>query len=259
MKSPFPGMDPYLEDSDLWRDVHLTVIIAMRGALNSVLPQGYSALADRYVWIHEPDAEGRTRVVQPDAAVVEDGESASRRASVAIAAPQQVVLPATRREGNKYLKILDAKSRRLITVVELLSPTNKKPGPDRDAYLMKRIDYLTAGVNLVEIDLLRAGQRIPLGDPLPGGFDYYALVCRAREMPKADVWPFTVRDPIPIIPIPLAEKDADVPMDLRACLDWAYDQARYERDIDYSKPPVPPLSPADSQWGKSLLEKQVGS
>jgi hypothetical protein len=123
-------MDPYLEEPDLWPDVQLTLIIAMRGALNAVLPEGYSALADRHVWIHEPDGEGRTRVVQPAAVVVEDGQSQSRGAGEAIAAPKQVILPASRRKGNKYLKILDAESRCLITVVELLSPTNKKAGPD---------------------------------------------------------------------------------------------------------------------------------
>lgn len=253
MKSPFPGMDPYLEESNLWRDVHLTLIIAMRGALNAALPKGYSALADRYVWIHEPDAGSRTRVVQPDAIVVEESPRAAGSAGATISAPQQIILPATRREGNKYLKILDAQSRRLVTVIELLSPTNKKPGPDRDAYVMKRIDYLTAGVNLVEIDLHRAGERIPLGEPLPAGFNYYALVCRAREMPKAGVWPFTIRDPIPAIPIPLAGKDADVVLDLAACLEWSYDQGRYERAIDYTQPPDPPLAPADVEWARQLL------
>ena len=193
--------------------------------LNAVLPEGYAALADRYVWIHEPDAEGRTRVVQPDAFVVDDGQTKAGSSGATVAAPQQVVLPATRREGNKYLKILDSKSRRLITVIELLSPANKRPGPDREAYLTKRIDYLTAGVNLVEIDLLRAGQRIPIGEPLPQGFDYYALVCRVREMPKAGVWPFTMRDSIPIIPVPLAGSDSDISLDLRLALTWRMSRA----------------------------------
>src|SRR5205085_10931213 len=130
---------------------------------NARLPTNYVARADKYVWIHEPDAASRTRV-RPDAYIVKHSDRPAPQAPAAVAAPTTVVLPAARREGNKYLKILDAKSRRLITVVELLSPANKRPGPDRDDYLTKRIDYLTAGVNLVEIDLLRAGERLPIGE-----------------------------------------------------------------------------------------------
>lgn len=108
----------------------------------------------------------------------------------------------------------------------------------------------------MEIDLLRAGQRIPLGRPLPKGFDYYVLVCRAREMPNAGVWPFTVREQFPKFPIPLGPSDADVTIDLRACLDWAYEQARYERDIDYAQPPIPPLAQTDAAWATELLAQR---
>jgi len=248
-------MDPYLEEPNLWSDVHLTLIIAMRGALNAALPQGYVAAADKYVWIHEPDADARTRVVKPDTFIVKNHETTDAVTPATVSASTMVVLPAIRREGNKYLKIMDAKSRRLVTVVELLSPSNKQPGPDRDDYLTKRMDYLTAGVNLVEIDLHRTGQRLPLAEPQPAGFDYYALVCRAAKMPNAEIWPFTVRDPIPVIPIPLGPNEADVPLDLRPCLEWAYQQGKYGEEVDYTQPPDPPLAPADAVWAKSLLEK----
>jgi Protein of unknown function (DUF4058) len=255
MKSPFPGMDPYLEEPNLWSDVHTTLIIAIKGALNAELPESYVASADKYVWIHEPDAGARTRVIRPDAFIVKHDDAAGPGAPLVTAAPTTIILPATRREGNKYLKIVDVRSRRLITVVELLSPANKRPGPDREDYLTKRIDYLTAGVNLVEIDLLRAGVRLPLDEALPLGFDYYALVCRASQMPAAGVWSFTVRDPIPIIPIPLSPADSDVPLDLRPCLDWAYHQGKYWKEVDYSRPPDPSLSEADAVWAKTLLEQ----
>jgi len=252
MKSPFPGMDPYLEDSNLWQDVHLSLIIAIRAQLNARLPANYVARADKYVWIHEPDAAARTRV-RPDAYIVRHADSEAPEAASMMAAPATVVMPAAQREGNKYLKILDAKSRQLITVIELLSPANKRPGADRDDYLTKRIDYLTAGVNLVEIDLLRAGERIPVGEPLPQGFDYYALVCRALEMPKAGVWPFTVRDSMPVVAIPLLPSDSDVRLELRPCLDVAYEQGEYHLDIDYTQPPLPPLSSSDAEWSRQLL------
>jgi hypothetical protein len=248
-------MDPYLEEPNLWSDVHLTLIIAMRGALNAQMPQGFVASADKYVWIHEPDADARTRVVRPDGFIVQHDENVPANPSPTItSAPAMIVIPAARREGNKYLKIRDARTRRLVTVIEMLSPANKEPGPDREAYLTKRIDYLTAGVNLVEIDLLRAGLRLPLGEAVPEHFDYYALVCRANEMPAAGFWPFTVRDSFPKIPIPLTPNESDVLLDLKPCLDWAFQQGRYEVDINYSVPAIPPLSPADAAWAKELTE-----
>lgn len=257
MTTPFPGMDPYLEEPNLWSDVHLSLIIAMRGALNATLPKGYIAAADKYVWIHEPDADARTRLIKPDAFIVRSREQTGVIAPAEVTSPTKVVLPAIRREGNKYLKIVDAKSRRLITVVELLSPSNKEPGPDREDYLTKRMDYITAGVNLVEIDLHRAGHRLPLAEPQPTGFDYYALVCRPAQMPSAEIWPFTVRDPFPVIPIPLGPKEPDVPLDLRPCMELAYQQGRYSEEVDYTRPPVPPLSEADAAWARELLEGKV--
>jgi len=258
MKSPFPGMDPFLEEPNLWPDVHLSLVIAIRAQLNSKLPANYAAWADKYVWIHEPDATVRTRV-RPDTFIVKHENGTAPQATVVVAAPATIVLPAAQHEGNKYLKIVDAKSRRLVTVIELLSPANKKAGPDREDYLTKRIDYLTAGVNFVEVDLLRAGERLPLGESLPIGFDYYAMVCRANQMPTAGFWPFTVRDPIPQIPIPLAVGDPDVLLDLRPCLDVAYEQGKYEIEIDYTAPPDPPLSGSDSVWSRGVLEKFAGS
>ncbi len=255
MTSPFPGMDPYLEEPNLWSDVHLTLIIAMRAALNSVLPPGYRAAADRYIWIHEPDAGERKRVA-PDVFVVESSKelAGTRGAGLAVTpASAAVIFPAIKREGNKYLKIVEAKTRRLISVIELLSPINKKAGPDREAYLTKRVDYLMAGVNLVEIDLLRAGQRISIGHEFPEIADYYALVCRANQMPRGEVWFFGVRDELPKIPIPLLPGSPECTLCLRECLDRAFEEGRYDEDIDYHQPAIPPLSPADAEWAKQLI------
>jgi Protein of unknown function (DUF4058) len=246
-------MDPYLEEPNLWSDVHLTLIIAMRAALNAVLPTGYRAAADRYIWIHEPDADERKRVA-PDVFIVESEKESARPGTAGVATPASaaVIFPAVKREGNKYLKIVEAKTHRLISVIELLSPTNKKAGPDREAYLTKRVDYLTAGVNLIEIDLLRSGQRIPIGYEFPANADYYALVCRADQMPRGDVWFFGVRDELPRIPIPLMPGIPDCILCLRDCLDRAFEEGRYDEDINYNEPAVPPLSAADAEWAKQL-------
>ncbi len=132
MPSPFPGMDPYLEQPAIWSDLHLTLIIAMRADLNAHLPAGYLATADRHVWI-EP-------------------------------------------KFTPYLKTVGTQDRRVVTVVEMLSPANKTPGKDRNAYLAKREEYLAANVNLVEINLLRASKTPPLGKPLATKGAYYYLV-----------------------------------------------------------------------------------
>src|SRR3954447_14095748 len=105
MKSPFPGMDPYLEEPSLWPDVHLTLIIAMRAVLNTSMPPGYAASADRYVWIHEPEATERTRAIRPDVDIVKERDEDSTATATVISAPRTVVLPIVRHEGNKYLKI----------------------------------------------------------------------------------------------------------------------------------------------------------
>ena len=250
-------MDPYLESPDIWRDCHLTLVIAMRAQLNAALPKQYFAAADRYVWIHEPEAEHRTRIVAPDVYVVErEGDRPLEASASATVSPAtaSVVLPAVQREGNKFLKIVEARTRRLVTVIELLSPANKRPGPDRDAYLTKRIDYLTAGVNVVEIDLLRGGERLPLGRPFPGSAHYYVLVARAAHWPQADAWFFSVRDAFPIVPIPLLPNDADCSLNLRECLDRAFDEGRYSDELDYHVPAQPPLSAEDAAWAGELTQ-----
>jgi Protein of unknown function (DUF4058) len=247
-------MDPYLEEPALWPDVHLTLIIAMRAEPNAHLPERYVAAADRYVWIHEPEAEKR-RLVRPDAY---DSEVQSTAPAVLApsAAPMAVILPAIRREGNKYLKIVDADSRRVITVIELLSPSNKHAGPDREAYLTKRIDYLTAGVNVVEIDLHRGGEKLPLESAPAPVSDYYVMTCRAQEFPKAGMWSFSVRDPLPKIPIPLSAGMPDVELVLQSCLNRAYAEGRYDREIDYQEVPDPPLHGNDAAWARDLIASQ---
>lgn len=204
MPSPFPGMDPYLENSAIWPDFHLTMNTAMRAELNNVLTERYAARIDR--------------------------------------------------ERKSYLKIIDVQNHRVITVIELLSPTNKMPGKDYQAYLAKRDSYLASGVNLVEIDLLRAGKRPP-SETAPPESDYYAIVCRASDFPSAGVWPISIREPLPAIPVPLLSGDAPVDLHLQECLNRAYDEGRYFREIDYSQPSEPPLNEADAAWAREMLAK----
>src|SRR5215217_8085575 len=121
MPSPFPGMDPYLEEPDIWSDFHTTVLVAIRASLSELLPAGYIARIDRYVWLHEPDADSRRRLGKPDVFTVEDEAVTPGPALATIEAPSEGTLPAVRRKGNRYLRIVDRQERRVVTVLELLS------------------------------------------------------------------------------------------------------------------------------------------
>jgi hypothetical protein len=252
MPSPFPGMDPYLEDPELWPDFHLTFLIALRAALNQVLPAPYVARADRHVWVDDPESELRL-LGRPDIYVA-DPLDAQRdlETATALAAPVGALLPYPAHKGQPFLKVLDPRQHRVVTAIELLSPSNKKSGKDREAYLNKRADYLASQINLVEMDLLRSGERPPMDKPLPPA-DYYILVCRALDFPRAGAWPFTVRDALPAVCIPLGPADNPVVLPLRPSLDRAYDEAVYSQEINYDQPPQPPLEPADAAWAAELL------
>ena len=167
-------------------------------------------------------------------------------------------LPSPKRVRRKhYIKLMDAADRSVFTVIELLSPSEKLLTKDRTQYLAKRDEYLASGTNLVEIDLLRRGHRIPMGKPDPPAADYYVLVSRAVAYPAAEVWGFNVQDEIPTFPVPLKEEDDPIPLDLRACLEEIYDDARYDNLIDYTKPSDPPLRKPDAEWAVEYLKKQA--
>ncbi len=254
MPSPFPGMDPYLEDSDYWSDVHSTLIPLIRESLTPFLPTSYAAKIDQYVWLQDVDEE-EIRHGKPDVFLVNGQTHVAESQYTAPTPGITVTLPASRkRKGTKFVSIVDSRRNKVITVIELLSPSDKE-GEARVMYLTKRSEYLASGVNLVEIDLLRSGARPPVGKPAPASTDYSILVCRAGEYPQATVWPFTVREQIPPFPVPLRKDDGAVLLDLRPCLDRAYDGACYAAQINYSLPPSPPLRVTDAEWANALLKK----
>jgi hypothetical protein len=257
MPSPFPGMDPYIEEPSFWPDFHGSLIYVFRADLNAVLPDRYVAHVDQYVLLHEPDLRTRQRLGRPDTFVTDQGSPSDGLTPVAalaaLAAPAVSTLPVVRRTGSRYIQIRDGRERRIVTVIELLSPSNKDSGSDRDAYLAKRNEYLATGTNLVEIDLLRAGERLPLGEPAPTPADYYVFVSHAAAFPQVGIWPFTVRELLPAVRIPLGDDDLPVSVPLKTCFDRVYDEGRYCRTINYDEPPVPPLREPDAAWARDLL------
>lgn len=158
-------------------------------------------------------------------------------------------------ERLAFLEVRDRQSRELVAVVELLSPSNKRPGPDRDQYLAKRDRLLSSRAHLVEVDLLRGGRPMPM-DGRPD-CAYSALVSRAGERPAAGFWPIGLREPLPVVPVPLREPDGDARLDLGAVLHGVYDASGYE-DYIYDGRPDPPLAPEDNAWARGLLPGRPG-
>jgi hypothetical protein len=260
MPSPFPGMDPYLEAPGLWPDFHGAMLSAIRAALSRMLPPGYLARVDRYVWLTDGEGAQDTLLGKPDVFVANGGAhspSVERGATAVLPAPMTVTLPSVRHEGQRYVQIVDQNEHRVVTVLGLLSPSNKQAGRDREAYLAKRDEYLVTGTNLVEIDLLREGARLPFTPALPAGTPYALLVSKAEDFPQAGVWPFGVRDPFPTCPVPLRPGVEPLQLTLGPCFERVYDEARFDAELDYSRPPQPPLPEPDAAWARELLAARL--
>jgi len=249
MPSPFPGMNPYFEQSYDWEEFHLKFIARTQEVLFSLIGAKYIVKAETRPLLHERSAEERRYFGKADVGIVE-GTGLGRDAFAAtLVAPMQLELPAVDVEKERYIEVIDKQHRRVVTVIELLSPSNKTPGSDRDAYLSKREQLLHRQVHFVEIDLRRGGQR-PTPPALPP-CDYYALVSRVEDRPLVGLWPFGLRDPLPILPIPLCAPDPAVPMNLKEILDHVYDVTGFGDHI-YEQVPEPPLGAADNEWARSI-------
>lgn len=263
-KSPFPGMDPYLEAH--WRDVHHRLVTYTSDFLQEELPEALRARMEERVLVEDED--GGLRGIYPDVRVF--GRPGWRRTpdgAVAIAAAEEdidygyvVRLKNVEPLAETYIEILEiGTSYRLITVIEFISPTNKVPGDGRNQYLGKQRDCRQGAVNLVEIDLTRRGNRgdvIPMDD-LPEHMQqaaYLASVRRATGPDEVSIYSMPLTHPLPKIPIPLRPADGEIALDLQSLVEMAYRKGRYD-DLDYLRDPNPPLSAGDAKWADELLRK----
>ncbi|MBI4604640.1 MAG: DUF4058 family protein [Planctomycetes bacterium] len=258
MKSPFPGMDPYLEEH--WRDVHHRLVTYASDRLRPFLPGALRARVEERVYVESLPGSGRG--VYPDVRVIERVRRGARTvpapAGVAIAEPL-IVAVADEPVSEGYIEIIDVSSgRRVVTVIELLSPANKLPGDGQELYLRKRKQREIVGstTSLVEVDLTRSGKRVMLLPPnrIPPSHrtTYQVCVRRGYRPLRVEVYDLPLRRRLPVIGVPLREGDPDAPLDLQALVDQCYENGGYD-DTDYRGDPEPPLEPEDAAWADGVL------
>jgi hypothetical protein len=247
MPSPFPGMDPYLEGST-WMNFHGQLCAEIARQLSPKLRPRYLArLTERFFTDISVDSDVSKQPLYPDIGVVERDIPSSGGESFGIAtAPIRVATEMPESILHFAVEIRDMHERRLVTSIEVLSPSNKR-GDGREEYLAKRRRVLLGTAHLIEIDLLRKGQRLPMKEPLPPA-PYYAYVGRFEIRPVTDVWPISLERALPQIPIPLLAEDPDVMLDLQLALTTVYDLSDYDLEIDYTKPPDMSFSPKEAAW-----------
>jgi hypothetical protein len=241
-------MDPYLEHPDLWRDVHHRLIATLADDLAPRLRPRYRVKVEVRVYAAMPDKLGFLGV--PDVGIIQINEPVVAYRTPTRPRRVELLMPDVIEEG--YLEIQEVASGQVITVIEILSPANKRPGEGRRFYEMKRGLVLASATHLVEIDLLRAHQ------PMPASGDgqsthYNILVSRSHRRPKADLYAFDVREPIPSFPLPLQSGEEEPEVDLNRILHDLYDRAGYDLSIDYRRPPAPPFQGEDAVWMEALL------
>lgn len=257
MPSPFPGMDPFLENQE-WEDFHAKLNTAISDALSPSVEPNYVVRVERRVYVEHVSGDEQQR--RADVAIVASHEPSfapKATGATATATPVEGLLAMPEEIHETYIVVRDRETREIVTVIETLSAGNKRLGSSgRQAYLTKREEILSSQANLVELDLLRGGARLPMATPLPAA-DYYAIVSRAGRRPRADIYPWTLRDPLPTLPIPLGSDDPDVPLDLQQVFVTVYDRSLYNLSIDYSANLDPPLKREDQEWAKELLSARL--
>jgi hypothetical protein len=261
MPSPFPGMDPFLEKPALWLDVHLELISGIRAQLNAKLRPKYHIRAEERVYISDEDDPGR-EVIVPDLRVVgAEAQSAPlvfpvSESKLDVAEPVVVTTLLDDDIHEPYLEVVDSESQLVVTVIELLSPTNKVSGSrGRRSFLRKRKEIMASPSHWVELDLLRTGLPLVAREIYPR-CEYLVHVSRKAERPRGVIWPIRLSQRLPIVAIPLRPDDREVPLDLQTALDAAYDRAGYDLAIDYTKDPVPPLEGPWVDWADQILKEK---
>ncbi|MDB5292625.1 MAG: hypothetical protein JWL69_3866 [Phycisphaerales bacterium] len=260
MPSPFPGMDPYLEDPRRWPDVHTELISGIRAFLNErLLPKYYATIEER-VYISDEYDPGR-RVLVPDVRLLQKSSAGTLDHlhggnAAAVAEPIEAITLIEEEIREPRVEIIDAEGQAVVAVIEVLSPTNKIHGSaGRESYERKRLDVMKSSSHFIEIDLLRDGEGFSPYEALPP-HEYRVHVSRTQRRPRGLLWAIRIEQQLPPIKVPLRDGDPDASLDLQVVLSTAYDRAAYGSILNYRAAPVPPLPPEQAQWAESLLREK---
>jgi hypothetical protein len=258
MPSPFPGMDPYIEACGLWEVFHTNFISHIAIQLADVAPERYVVrTGERSYLVLVQSEEKASYPFLPDVSITTSRgrKKGGKKGGTAVAEPVRESKPHVlrafiedeHREG--FVEIYETgPEMRLVTAIEVLSPSNKRPNSEGwDLYQRKRQSLLLSNVNLVEMDLLRGGQRMPMLDPWPNS-PYVLMVARARKAQTCHAWEGHFQHPLPTIPIPLVKPDPDITLNVQSLLDTIYRRFRYEQSINYALELAPPLKPEEASW-----------
>jgi Protein of unknown function (DUF4058) len=274
MLSPFPGMDPYLEQSTFWSSFHSRLIVAIADAIEPQLSwQYYVEVETRTYW--SEDGNESLLVGIPDAVVFSERspvstsepmltDAAARRYtdSYAIATqpqPERVAVPLPLIARERYLEVREMGTDEVVTAIAILSPKNKRSGDGRRAYEKKRRAILGSATHLVELDLLRGGQPMAILG-VRTTTSYRILISRSHQRPAADLYGVVLQQELPNLPIPLKPDDPEPIVPLQEIFNGVYDRARYASRIDYDQPiPPPALSESDRQWVETVWKERERS
>ncbi|MUG97303.1 DUF4058 family protein [Scytonema sp. UIC 10036] len=252
VQNPFPGMNPYLEQPELWHQVHNRLIVAVADEITPQIAPKYRVAIEERVYTSIADS---LLVGIADVAVSYKGITApeTTRMTTKLAEPVKIKVPIPEQVTERFLEVKLTQTGEVVSIIEILSPKNKRSKEGREAYESKRQKILSSATSLVEIDLLRGGEPMPiLGNP---GIGYRILVSRGYSRPDADLYVFGLRDSIPTFPVPLREKDPEPVVNLQRLLNEIYERARFDLAIDYSQQVKPPLSTEDAVWVSEILEQ----
>jgi hypothetical protein len=273
MSCPFPGMDPYLEAPEIWPDFHSGLAGEIRAQLNYRLPPPYYARLEMRPEVGIVEEAGYTRRIVPDVAVVRRPQPEAGPESVAVfSAPRTTISRSVevtvRSESirHAYVEIRDpSRGHALVTLLEIVGPSNKRRGPDRREYLQKQSEVLESDASLIELDLLRCGERLMADvelqtwvaslQPPP---DYLVLVNRAWQRAAGvrafQIFAIPLAEPLPVIPVPLRQDQMELPLDLQFVFNRVYDSGPYRRGaVNYVQPPEPPLVGDQAAWAEQRL------
>lgn len=253
MVNPFPGMNPYLEQAELWHQVHNRLIVAIADDLTPQIAPKYRVSIEERVYTSVDDI---LLVGIADVAVTNRNilDTNTTLTAARLSKPTKVKVPIPEQVTERFLEVRATQSKEVIAVIEILSPKNKVSKEGRATYENKRQKILASATNFVEIDLLKQGEpMLILGAK---STDYSILVSRSYERPDADLYTFDLKNPIPTFPVPLREGEPEPIVDLQRLLNEVYQRARFDLAIDYTQPLKIRRSPEQEAWIKEISARR---